>query len=651
MKIRSIGAALSCALLLTACGIDLEEQEPELVDSNSDSLVKSPLDKSALLKLPSDKSPPSQALKVEQLHLRLTSDKDGVLGLELGKRERERVIKENGRAAFEMSLNPREKEVVIFNDLGEGPDLEPGDGVFSASVPIDLDRLHKLNVELSELKTRTLTIFEPGSRVVSKRIELPKTDVINIPALKKGATLRLPNLGEIGPLRTLGGVTTASINPQKSLLIRSLPVIEDPARTRNPCDASTAKLPHKKWTFGHLMEQMAIGSGLTASEFVEKWLDSWRTQQIVTTSSGSVVLDATSAAAAASVESMIIDPWRQRSGGGALDLSIAPFRLQAILYRPDLAQSSPYGFSAAGNNGGELRFVFGMMEVRDGNGDGDARDAVDTCQPIEAAVIFEYGVPLSSCSDIKAWANEWVNLSSLLPGDPSYGATLESLTEKVVTNGAAPTKPNQNALNQLRTNEIDLTGIWQMREFVIRPGGGPLQQTTTKNNPREHQAAFTSVSGITPSPINLNGSAALLTEILASMSPNYAMPETSGGVPFMGGASTYNLGTFWDHPALSTPAELEARFRFSSNTCSGCHTGETNTLFYHIRPAGPGGVPTISAFLQGPLTVTDNRGLSHSFAEMDNRKQALASLANQLCSFKVGIPPFQVLRVPLPSVH
>jgi hypothetical protein len=150
----------------------------------------------------------------------------------------------------------------------------------------------------------------------------------------------------------------------------------------------------------------------------------------------------------------------------------------------------------------------------------------------------------------------------------------------------------------------------------------------------------------------LNGSTSLLNEILASMSPGYSMPELSGGAPFMGGASTYNFNTFWDHPALSTPAELEARFQFSSKTCSGCHTGETQTTFYHIRPAGPGAVPTLSNFLQtSPLTVGDNHGLTHTFAEMDNRKQALANLANQTCFFSAGLPPFQLQRVALASTH
>ncbi|XXY17638.1 hypothetical protein WME88_56355 [Sorangium sp. So ce216] len=591
-------------------------------------------------------------LRVDDLFLQLPSGGSGALSLQLSRSERERVSADNGQASFSLSLSAREPSVE-FNDLGRDLDARAGDGLFTGAVSVNLDLLTQLNREVSRLRETTVRHFVPGSRVVSGSERIETTSAIDLEALRRGATVRLPRIGELGALRTLGAVTTTSINPQKSLLIRSLPVIEDPARTMNPCNAAAANNPLKKWTFGHLMEQMAKGSGLSASDFVNQWLSAWRAQQSVTATGGAPVLDATSDVAAANVDSLIMNPWKQRSGGGALNLSIAPFRLQAIVYRSDLAQSSPYGGASAGNSGGELRFVFGAMEVRDANGDGDANDAGDTCQPIEMSPIFEFGVPLSSCTDIKAWANAWANLSTLLPGQPAYGAALEALTEAVVVHGAAPSKPNQSALNQLRTNEIDLSGIWQLREFVLPAPGGPLTQTTTKNNPREHQEASTSVPGVTPAPIDMNGSPALLTEILSSMGdPGYQVPELSGGAPFLGGASTYNFNTFWDHPALSSPAELEARFTFSSKTCSGCHTRETNTSFYHIRPAGPGASPTLSALLQNSsLLVTDVRGLSHTFAEMDNRKQALASLANQTCGFRFGLPPFQLTRVPLASIH
>ncbi|WP_437833102.1 hypothetical protein [Sorangium sp. So ce1153] len=621
-------------VLLAACSA--EQDAPELASSDVEAL----------------RGARGLPLRVDDLFLQLPRSDLGALSLKLAGRERERVAAENGEASFKLSLSEREPSVE-FNDLGRDLDARAGDGLFTGAIPVSVELLTQLNREVSRLRETAVRRFVPGSRVVSGSERIETTSAIDLEALRRGAVVRLPRIGELGPLKTLGAVTTASINPQKSLLIRSLPVIEDPARTMNPCNAAVANNPLKKWTFGHLMEQMAQGSGLSSSDFVKQWMNAWRAQQSVTATGGAPVLDATSTAAAANVDSLILNPWKQRSGGGALNLSIAPFRLQAIVYRSDLAQSSPYGGSSAGNSGGELRFVFGAMEVRDANGDGDAKDAGDTCQPIEMSTIFEFGVPLSSCTDIKAWANAWVNLSTLLPGDPAYGSALEALTEAVVVHGAAPEKPNQSALNQLRTNEIDLSGIWQLREFVLPAPGGPLTQTTTKNNPREHQVTFTSVPGVTPAPIDLNGSPALLGEILNSMGdPGYQVPELSGGAPFLGGASTYNFDTFWDHPDLSSAAELEARFTFSSKTCSGCHTGETATSFYHIRPAGPGASPGLSDLLQNSsLTVTDVRGLSHTFAEMDNRKQALASLANQICGFKFGLPPLQLTRVPLASTH
>jgi hypothetical protein len=129
------------------------------------------------------------------------------------------------------------------------------------------------------------------------------------------------------------------------------------------------------------------------------------------------------------------------------------------------------------------------------------------------------------------------------------------------------------------------------------------------------------------------------------------MQELVQGLPFQGGASSYIAVTSWDHPSLSTPTQLEARFRFSLNTCSGCHTRETLTEFYHIRPRGNGFPPKLSPFLlDNPLVVKDVRDLVHEFSEMDKRKQSLSGLANGVCNFKGGVPFFQKL-MPLVSKH
>ena len=587
-------------------------------------------------------------LRIDALYLQLGDERSGVLGLEVAPTERK--IIEQGFVTLQLN---RKEEPVTFNDRGEEGDIEARDGIFMAKVPVDLKRLEALAQETQQVRSRVISTFTPGSREVVGRERLPKTG-LDLEALRAGKLVRLPPLAKFGVFESLGAGSSVPIDWQKSLLVRTIPVIEDGGRTANPCASIATNTPLRTWTFGHLMREMSQGSGLSESDFVEQWLEHWRAQQQVFDTSGTTLLDDINDNAHANIDALVINPWRQRSGGGALDLSIAPFRLQAIVYRPDLAVSSPYG-GGASNNGGELRFVFGMMEVRDNNGDGDALDAADTCQSFEAAVIFEYGVPLSSCTDIKAWANDWVSLSAELPGTPAYNGALENLTEAVVLHGSDPAKPNQNALNQLRTNEIALTGIWQFREFHLA-SSGLLEQTTTKNNPREHQASFTSVPGSTPTPIDLNGTSSLLNEIQANVTAivgdDYGVPETSSGQPFLGGASSYNLNTAWDHPGLVTTQEIEARFKFSLNTCSGCHTGETNTTFYHIRPSGPGSTPILSNFLlNNPHTVTDVRSVSHTFNEMDNRKQSLSLLANQSCSFLLGQIPFELLHAPLQSVH
>lgn len=589
--------------------------------------------------------------RVAEINLQVTRTGFARMALRLDDFERRRLTT-SGQNSLTLALNGNDAPV-IFRDNGQGVDRQANDGLFSAEIPLNLAQLRQLNTEAAQLETRTIRKFIAGTRETTG-VEQLSAVAIDVDGLQAGRNIVLPRLAEFGPIRLLGATSTTRIDPQRSLLIRTLPVIEDPARTHNPCRPIAANNPLKKWTFGHLMTQMSQGSGFTPSDFTERWLRHWRTQQAIFDGTGTILLDGINNNGLPNIDNLVINPWRQRSGGGPLNLSIAPFRLQAILYRPDLAVSSPYT-GGLGNNAGELRFVFGLINARDNNNDGDALDAGDVCQVREMAVIFEYGVPISDCLGIKDWANKWVALSALVPGSVAYNTQLEALTEAVVKHGAAPSKPNQNALNQLRTNEIDISAIWQMREFHLTTGGGLLRQVTTANNPREHQVAFTSIPGVTPLPINLNAKPLLLSEMSANLldiaNNVYSVPELSSGLPFKGGASSYNFGSFWDHPALATPLELLARFNFSLNTCSGCHTGETDTTFYHIRPAGPGLMPTLSNFLMNnPHNVVDNRGIPHSFTEMANRQQALASLANQQCRL-TGLPPFQLTRARLNSAH
>ena len=112
----------------------------------------------------------------------------------------------------------------------------------------------------------------------------------------------------------------------------------------------------------------------------------------------------------------IIDPWIAASGGPGvpLDLSKAPFRLLAIVNRLDLRDQVAYG----GTSGGELRFVFMYMPP----------GCVSTGQPFE--VILKYGLPVSGCLNLKAFATQWKALDALRTGSAAYNAALEAITQR-----------------------------------------------------------------------------------------------------------------------------------------------------------------------------------------------------------------------------
>lgn len=530
----------------------------------------------------------------------------------------------------------------------------------AAEVSVDLEGLALLNKEIAAISKRSVPQFSSTTREVVGEREIQGID---LDALLRNEVIELPLIQDLAPLEILGA-SPVDIDPQRSLLITAIPVLEDRNRAQDPCARPGAVAAvDKPWSFAHLMTELSRGSSMTPGEFAQDWLGHWVEEQMIFSSDGTFV-DSLAADGRDGIVARILNPWRERSGGGELDLNLAPFRLQAILYRPDLATLSEddvYGAPTEAN-AGELRFVFGFMEVRDMNGDGDANDREDACQIIEAAVIFEYKVPSDGCSDTKAWANQWVELSDMRPGTPEYQESLEELTERVVRFDPLTMAQSRSNLGQLRTNEIDFSGLWQFREFEHSKRDGTLAQTTVKNNPREHQFSFGTTDD-TPFPPDLNQEDAFLAEIRNNLATilagDYIVPEfTPDGEPYIGGSSSYNIDTAWDHVELSTDDELEARFKVSLNTCSGCHTGETGTRFYHIAPNGRGRRPDLSPFLlNNPHRITDVRGIEREFREMDHREQELSSLANLVCSTNEGLAqgmPFfqtQLIHRRLKSFH
>jgi hypothetical protein len=415
----------------------------------------------------------------------------------------------------------------------------------------------------------------------------------------------------------------------QSLFITDPAVVQDPARTYDACTGQGN--PDGTWTFNHLMTEMAQDSGYSPEDFTRRWLELWLAPQVI---NGDLV-DPRPA-----MDTKVIQPWLAASGGKQLDLDIAPFRLLAIVNRADMRRTanSTGGYGGGGpENGGELRFVFGVVTPP-----GWSRN--DTCELQEFTVIMEYGVPRQGCSQMRDWARSWTRLNQFGGFNANYLAHLEGLTESVVRFGAAPDKGNQNAINQIRTNEIALGDVWEMREFTLTdeshrgdiPASGLLRMHTVAQTPND------AVFSPTPDPIvdqfvqssvipRVRGSVNLSASPPQDCSSQYKVPLTYLGLDFRGGNALVDPPGFWEANVGARDADVCGRHQFSLNTCQGCHRCDTATSFTHVDPTS--GIPArLSGFLLG-VTVPDTQfgAPSWHFADLARRFEDLYDLACASC--------------------
>ncbi|MBN4080535.1 hypothetical protein JYT31_02615 [Beggiatoa alba] len=376
--------------------------------------------------------------------------------------------------------------------------------------------------------------------------------------------------------------TPHSVVVDRELMITDLSVVE-----------SVHTNPGGRWTFEHLITQMMPQANPTAqqkSDFVLNWLSLWTSIQSV---------NGFSVAARNFIQSSIIDPWLLASGGtGTLDLSLAPFRLLAIVNRLDLAQRDTSGNVL---NAGEGRFVFGVLD--------------SSGFQLQFTMIFEYGLPATTEGELNNWIADWhqLSLEEFSATNPAYNNALLVLTDRFVAKNANPGKPNGSALNQLRSNEIALSSPWELREFMLSSVTGELQQVTVKDNPDLSVNNTTSMRDF----INNNTTAIL--------NGNFSIPDTFQGQPFVAGASINTLG-------LSSVLRADgitnngARHKLSLNTCMGCHGRETNTGFLHVNPRSLGFEAFLSGFLKGDInsqaiTVLDPiDNTARQFFDLDARR-------------------------------
>lgn len=390
------------------------------------------------------------------------------------------------------------------------------------------------------------------------------------------------------------------------------------------------------WSFGHLMTELANEemTGIAPAAFSERWLRLWLTDQAVNAHSPGAL----PVAKRDNMQALVLDPWRQASGGTSLDLSKAPFRLLAIVFRLDLRNNLVIGPAPriGGGAAGELRFVYGVVDRQQ--------------QQLPFTVIFEYEVKRDSFATVLTWARQVYGLYEEFEqvDSPEYRAALKQLTTSITRRNAdAEHGPNGSLLAQIRTNENALNRVWELREFRLDTGNsGYLTEVTVKQTPD----------------LRFNGQARLSeflrrheTALLCEM---HAVPVEFEQEAFLAGSAlnpaaddTPTEATlFWNGSGLDARL-LEARHRLSLATCNGCHGGETKTsTFLHIAPRDTGDRAVLSGFLTGS-TVADPAGQmdggsvkSREFGDLARRARDLKALVDYQEAYEIRRPVLQMVH-------
>ena len=522
------------------------------------------------------------------------------------------------RKAFDRDIFAFESEdgIVVLHDDGNFPDSIKADGRFHGLIKINFTQLE----QEEQAALQDLNSLQFNKDLFPARFN-GRVKLNNEKDLNQGFLTRPQIVGSIKEGRLFEwfrrSLVVNSIRKNGLFIIDSL-VINDPQRTFDPC--TKVGDPNNVWSFWHLLEQMAPTPG-DPEAFIRNWLHHWA---ISDTINSDIV------PARPNLEATILRAWETH---GKLDPTKTPFKLIAIVNRLDLRANIGY----SSGNAGEGRFVFNLM--------------LD-CSAQPMTVILESGINKRGCNAIKAYAKEWYNLKDFTPGSPDFNTRLEIITRQFSERGTNSSKPNGSSLNQLRTNEIAFGRPWQLREFVISESG-MLDQATTKKEPMPIHFGASIVDNF------VNANALDISDGI------FNVPEVlPGNRPFVGGQSLVPFppnNVFWNgggnSPGIPSPANDEARFQFSLNTCSGCHGGEAGTFFQHVRLQGRNTVE-VSRFLTGdnsPNPFSNSIGIpigtfkvldpanrpsaanrtEREFDDLDRRAADLYDLVHSPCVFNV----------------
>ncbi len=430
----------------------------------------------------------------------------------------------------------------------------------------------------------------PFSVTASPDIEDDGTTQILVDAQLFSYPSTFETFNQVVNFTVIDNSTPCTIKPRRELAIRDVSVVDDPMRTG----------PGGAWSFGKLMENMAP-TPAQAPAMVEAMLRSFLTPQTV----NSFVLPPRTNM------QRVLDS--MRGSNGQLDLTRPAFRLLAIVNRLDLHDSD--GVSAT--TAGEGRFVFGFAPFG---------------QTLSATLIIEYSIPADSPEDILDLANAWHGLRALTLGTPEYNAALQAVTDRFTARGAAPGRPNESALGQIRTNDFFTFSFnaWEFREFHLDATSGMLVPAPVAQTP-DRSFNFSDRLG-----------RFVLANEPAIFTDKHAVPLTFEGAPFQAGALDAFDFFRWQVPGVSA----ETRHRFARNTCNGCHTfQETAGAEFQISPRGQFQESSLSGFLTGGQVDDFQAGVTRHFDELGRRGRILHDL---VCPEEM-LPPPPPATTPLPS--
>jgi len=506
---------------------------------------------------------------------------------------------------------------ITFKDDGKGYDEKAGDGLYTARIDVDVKEFRKQAISMA--KKMKENGYKPFRYVNREFVADPEvTETFSSEKFDASKAVSISGITNSLSMGTNGTAkeTVLQILAHNSIFITSLGVVEDTLRTWNFCTQKGNV--NGAWTFGELMRQLAskdpqhIATDVELSTFIKNWLNFWVTDQIV---NGDTVKARTL------VNNQILNPWLNASKAagaptGQLDMRFAPFKLTAIANRFDLRAGTK--FAETEQSCGQGRFMYCLIK--------------SNCNSsLSFNVIFEYSIYKgNTCGEMKSWAQQWFNLKDLTLGSPEYNQALQYITDQFTKSGTNPQGNNQSSLAQVRTNELTLSPapkVWELREYNI-DSTGFLRQHTVGQNPADRYNAQIANDDVKRMVAFVNKNRADIT------AGNYVAPEQWQGFGFLGGSS-HILGQptglppkpyHWDGLTDSTNkpffiASNTARGNFSFQTCSGCHSGETQTAFTHVDTAFFGHQATLSGFLTGKAGFKgidfDNDSTNSSFAVKD----------------------------------